>query len=321
MGIRYFWRVALAVVAGLVFGLDRSDAARADEGGPLVIYPYVWEGFEDYSALKNPSAFAVSRDGSVYGYSYCPDRRCRAHRSKIIALQSCEESGGVDCVIFAVKREIVADYHVLDLAATSGCPTEPSGQVAFVTDMPKPTYDFGQSIAELTHLSKIGQARTDFRDYEILGLHSRDIDLSLERDVGTAISSVGGKICAGFADSDVRLTLLATIYVANEFPKGSCLYDEVLAHEERHHKVARTLFAELAADATRRLAEDVAARPFIEVSSAAEGRAAGLARVQAALDAASIDFAQRYDIQQDEIDSDEEHHLAKVCPESSGYRK
>lgn len=94
-------------------------AAQGDRGGhtaekPLLIAPEVWSGYESYAKLRRPGAFAVSADGNAYGYSYCPDDRCwnEMSESRNLALSSCTQAGGRNCLIFAFGGDIRVPYKV-----------------------------------------------------------------------------------------------------------------------------------------------------------------------------------------------------------------
>jgi hypothetical protein len=87
---------------------------RADE--VVLIAPQVWQGFEDYKRQKQPKIFAVSADGLTYGYSYCPEYRCRlTPDARSLALASCAKSGGRACFVFAVGTDIEVPYKVMTL--------------------------------------------------------------------------------------------------------------------------------------------------------------------------------------------------------------
>lgn len=306
---------------GLLSGVIAPGTASATDGKrPIVLFPDVWEAYQEYSNLMRPGAFAVSNDGSVYGYSYCPEIRCVFNTSKKVALKSCEESGGTDCVIFAYERDIKLPYRVLDLNAVGDCPTEPVPRVTIVADIPPPDYDYSYDVRSLTAFEKRGRASTGREDFELLGLAVHDFESWIEEDLQPYIHEGDGLVCAGFHDSEIRLHMSAMIYVANDFPKDSCLHREVLAHEEQHHEVARRLFTELASDATRRLADELRDRPFLQVADPGEGRAASHARVKQAVEAAYVEFARRYEAEQAAIDTKQEYHrIANACPAAQRY--
>ena len=57
-------------------------------------------------AWGRPGMFAISKDGLVAGYGYCPrGKQCRPSPS--VALNSCRNRGGDNCQIFAKGRKIV----------------------------------------------------------------------------------------------------------------------------------------------------------------------------------------------------------------------
>lgn len=298
------------------------DRAAAEDT-PIVLQPSVWAGYQEYLDLRNPGAFAVSDDGSIYGYSYCEERRCKFNTSKRVALKSCSEGGGETCVVFAVKREIQMPYHLLDLALANGCPAprpdEKSPDVVVIPDI-EIVYDHAHDIDGLTNLEKRGKARVDPVDFELLGLTVHQFTRGKDESGTTQVRGDGGQVCAGFAAARVHLQMTATIYVASEIPRASCLYEEVLAHEERHDAVGRRLFYELAATATRLLRTDLERHPYVVVADSSMVAAAARARIDAAIDTAYREFWQDYDEEQKPIDTMEEYlRVATACPDAHAY--
>lgn len=313
---------ALLCLAALGVGAI-AGAARADEA-PIVLYPFVWEGYQEYSKLRHPSAFAVSRDGSTYGYSYCAETRCKFNTDKKVALESCAESGGEDCVIFAVKRDIQVAYHVLDLTKGDGCPPPASAPdllaMAVVPDIDNVVYDHSHDIAALTDMEKRGKTRVDPVDFELLGLTIHDFSMG---DVGsgtTLVHGPNGETCAGMAPGKIHIRMTSNIYVASEFPDTSCLYRAVLEHEEKHQAVGRRLFRELAAHATRLLRDDLQQLPYVSVADSGMAGTVARARIEAAITTAYETFWQQYDAEQDRVDSPEEYaRVANACPDARDY--
>lgn len=108
-------------------------------------------------------------------------------------------------------------------------------------------YDFSKSLAELTQRSKKKQTGR-----QTLGLTETTVRLSTERAYATLKKPNG----MGCLRPSLEVTLSAspqTIFIAREFPKGSCAFNEIMAHELRHARVnqshteavARQLKAEL----------------------------------------------------------------------------
>ena len=79
--------------------------------GPLVLSPEVEQAYAvflaQYSDDFEPGYFAVSRDGRVFGFSYCPDLRCRRGAQQL-ALQSCNHGRSTgDCLLYARGEKIL----------------------------------------------------------------------------------------------------------------------------------------------------------------------------------------------------------------------
>jgi hypothetical protein len=314
---------ALLCLAAALGMWGMPSPARADET-PVVLYPFVWEGYQEYSGLSHPSAFAVSRDGSTYGYSYCPERRCKFNRDKKVALESCAENGGEDCMIFAIKRDIQVAYQVLDLTKTGGCPTHVDGvslrQIAVVPDIDDVVFDHSLGIAELTDLEKRGKARVDPVDFELLGLTVHEFTGVGDRPAATLVRGANGEACAGMEDGRIQVRLKTTIYVASELPETSCLYREVLAHEHKHHAVGVNLMEAFTTAATLILYPEFDRQPYVEVADPGLADAVAEARIDAALSGVFPGMWEAYRAAQDRIDSPEEYaRVASACPDARDY--
>src|SRR5215813_14712462 len=107
--------VAVALVVGSLALVGFLSMARADD--VLVVSPDVMKEFAEYKAALRPLFFAVSADGFYSGYIYCIDAACdTSPKTRRIAIQQCEDDGGVDCRIFAAGSDIQVDYRVGDPA-------------------------------------------------------------------------------------------------------------------------------------------------------------------------------------------------------------
>lgn len=84
-----------------------GSPARAENGsGPLTLSPYVFKGFQKYLDAYGALFFAVSEDGTRYGWSYCDNLPCGNNRH--LAIRVCERySRGIPCKIYAVQKNIV----------------------------------------------------------------------------------------------------------------------------------------------------------------------------------------------------------------------
>ncbi len=113
---RTHWCAGCCFVAAamLSFSPLHMSPLRADE--VLFIAPEVWQGFQEYKRYKHPKVFAVSANGLAYGYSYCPDYRCKlTPDARTLALNSCVQGGGKACRVFAVGTDIKVQYKIATL--------------------------------------------------------------------------------------------------------------------------------------------------------------------------------------------------------------
>lgn len=78
--------------------------------GPISLDASNLVGFENYKrAGINAGYFAVTEDGTWYGYSYCPAGQCSGN-TLMLAINSCENnSKGRECRIYAEGRTVVWD--------------------------------------------------------------------------------------------------------------------------------------------------------------------------------------------------------------------
>ncbi|MDH3242883.1 MAG: sel1 repeat family protein [Alphaproteobacteria bacterium] len=113
----------------------------------------------------------------------------------------------------------------------SGMPNAPF-QVDVKIDFPPVNFSHSQSIADLGKISGRGHHR------RILGLMKPDIRLrTLPMSEGM---SQGGKYCFWITGFEIVLRYAQVdVYVAREYPVGSCQYDAIYAHEMEHVEVAR----------------------------------------------------------------------------------
>lgn len=74
--------------------------------GPITLSPGVQQALDEYLSKRDPYYFAVSTDGTVAHYTYCPDARCRRVGTAARAIYYCEQSGK-ECKIYARREEVV----------------------------------------------------------------------------------------------------------------------------------------------------------------------------------------------------------------------
>src|SRR3546814_18558727 len=96
----------------------------------------------------------------------------------------------------------------------------------------------------------------------LLGLTRQGFEVSTNTTKAVALVRPDGSACVGFSDGAVVMRLTTEVLVASELAADSCLYGQVLNHEERHANVGRRLFTEFGAKADAALAEALTATPF-----------------------------------------------------------
>lgn len=110
---RRFPLPALLVAATVVVGCQSSGRGPAVEAlygrGPLTLSATARRAWTRYLAHFNPQAFAVTADGTHYGWSHCPSQNCLAPETGIEeAMTYCRaESPGAPCHLYAIGREVV----------------------------------------------------------------------------------------------------------------------------------------------------------------------------------------------------------------------
>lgn len=122
--------IALSAVAALSVLLAACGSSKKDmpvatvpSGQKVVITKGTWDAFINYKHWIQPKSysgpvgegyFAVTQDGRGWGLTGCPDNYCDIGTLKQqAAINECStRNGGVPCLIFAHKAEIVVPYEI-----------------------------------------------------------------------------------------------------------------------------------------------------------------------------------------------------------------
>ncbi|UEM02038.1 hypothetical protein JL101_018795 [Skermanella rosea] len=101
--------LAALVLSGCGGGYQFAEA-------PLDLSPRAERALKEWSEKSNPGIFAVTPDGSSYGYSFCNDIRCSGD-DETVALYSCESKNpGKRCVIYARSGRYVWNKEQIDFS-------------------------------------------------------------------------------------------------------------------------------------------------------------------------------------------------------------
>jgi hypothetical protein len=196
---------------------------------------------------------------------------------------------------------------------SNGCPfyVEPAINIRKIFGPVR--YDTGKSLAEIRKLSKNPHSATDHSDHPVGLSVSRSVFQSYYQYTMTKMPD--GMICAQI--SDLAMTIGCennTVYIAEEISFGTCSYDEVMNHEEKHVEVDRTIMDLFV--------------PLFEIEIREKLRAIGVKRgyspvmvekkVSGSFDDILHSFSERMNAQrnrlQDAVDSVEEYErMSMVC--------
>ena len=82
---------------------------------------------------------------------------------------------------------------------------------------------------------------------DVGGLMKGGIQTQQRMSFGTLINRETNQICYWHDNMDVYMHIKPTIYVANNFPKGSCMHNAILEHEHKHVVLDREIVNKYAA--------------------------------------------------------------------------
>ncbi len=76
---------------------------------------------------------------------------------------------------------------------------------------------------------------------DVGGLMKGGIEANMQMSFGTMTDRGAGQMCYWHDTIDVSLHIKPTIYIANEFPAGSCMHTAIMEHEQKHVTVDREI--------------------------------------------------------------------------------
>lgn len=202
-----------------------------------------------------------------------------------------------------------------DAAAEASCPTQPVSTLSVVVDIADYAYDHSRSVAELGNIERGSETTSGHDVKRMLGLTRQGFNITIDTARAMTVPRSDGGLCVGFTDGAIRMRLTTEIYLVRELPKGSCLYNEILNHEQRHANVGKRLFTELGGHIEAALAGALKSRPFVPIASREAAGAAALAMLQEIVGPYYKDFQSTYRKRQAIIDTSGEYaRVAAACP-------
>lgn len=133
-------------------------------------------------------------------------------------------------------------------ADNAWCTARQAPQINIKTSTDNISYDFSKSEKQLNtfHIDSVNPYGDNVIT-DVGGLMEGGISLSQSMEYGTLTNTGTQQICYWYTKVDVTLHIQPTIYVASEFPKGSCKHNAILEHEHQHVIIDREIVNKYAA--------------------------------------------------------------------------
>ncbi len=94
---------------------------------------------------------------------------------------------------------------------------------------------------------------------DVGGLMKGGIQTEQKMTFGTMANRNTREVCYWYNTIDVKIHISPTIYIANKFPKGSCMFNAIMQHEEKHVIVDREIVNKYAIIIGKALKDEIAA--------------------------------------------------------------
>jgi hypothetical protein len=189
-------------------------------------------------------------------------------------------------------------------AALADCavPSEPRLAVEIVTGTPG--QDYSLSIAQLSKLPSESRRAGMERFKYTLGLTDASFHSAAQMDMLTTPDG-SDRFCTFITAATVTLEWKTLVHIASELKPGSCVYNVVTRHEQRHVGLDRSLM--LVARAALTAAITRATRDPVSGTSVDQGRRELEARIKAAIEHSMSVFGDERTRRQLSLDTPEEY--------------
>lgn len=145
--------------------------------------------------------------------------------------------------------------------AAGWCTSVQSPQIRVKTDTDNIQYDFSRSEKDLNSFSiDTVNPYGDNVITDVGGLMQGRINVNQRMKYGTLTNTKTSEICYWYTEITVSLHISPTIFVAKEFPKGSCKHKAILDHEHQHVVIDREIVNKYAKIIGDSLYQEVSAR-------------------------------------------------------------
>lgn len=147
-------------------------------------------------------------------------------------------SFGVFVIVFFVLAGGLPDAN----AASEWCRSVQAPQIHIETSTDNVSYDFSKSEKDLNGFSiDTVNPYSDNVITDVGGLMRGGITVSQSMRYGTLTNTRTHEICYWYTNIDITLHINPTIYIASEFPQGSCKHNAIMQHEQQHVMIDRQI--------------------------------------------------------------------------------
>lgn len=203
--------------------------------------------------------------------------------------------------------------------AEGWCTSVQSPHIRVKTDTDNIQYDFSKSEKDLNHFSiDTVNPYGDSVITDVGGLMQGRINVSQRMKYGTLTNTRTSEICYWYTEVTVSLHVSPTIFVAKEFPKGSCKHKAILDHEHQHVMIDREIvnkYAKMIGDTLYREVSERGVFGPVPLSKSTQLEGQLKKRMELLLTQYSDQINEERRIRQQALDSLSEYErVNKACP-------
>lgn len=143
---------------------------------------------------------------------------------------------------------LVCGGFIQSAQAENWCQPTKAPSISIRTSTDQIGYDFSRSEKQLNNFNV-----TTVNPYasnvitDVGGLMKGGIETQQRMSFGTLTNQQTGQICFWHDSIDILLHIKPTIFIANEFPPGTCMHDAIMGHEQKHIQIDREIVNKYAA--------------------------------------------------------------------------
>ena len=161
-------------------------------------------------------------------------------------------------LLFVILTLIVAGF-TQSAQADNWCNPTKSPTISIRTSTDQIGYDFSLSEKQLNgfNITTVSPYASNIIT-DVGGLMKGGIETQQQMSFGTLTNQTKGQICFWHDSIDILIHIKPTIYIANEFPTGTCMHNAIMGHEQKHIQVDREMVNKYAAIIGQAFQADVA---------------------------------------------------------------